>query len=168
MNNIIFLGIDPGVARTGYAFLNLQNNKISIIDYGCINTNKTKNLSRRIFTIYTKLQDLIKKYKPNYICVEELFFSKNTKTAMLVGQARGIILLLAEINNIQLLEFKPIQVKQAVCGYGKADKQQIQRMIKTLLNLKQIPKPDDTADALAICWCGINSYKNLLIRNKNL
>jgi len=146
---MIILGIDPGLAITGYGVIN-ETQKIELIDYGCIYTNLKFSTSERLKKIHQELKKIIKKYKPDKIAVEELFFAKNAKTALKVGEARGIILLTIKQNKIPLFEFTPLQVKQAVTSYGRASKQQIQQMIKAILNLKEIPKPDDAADALAI------------------
>ncbi|MDD5340918.1 MAG: crossover junction endodeoxyribonuclease RuvC [Patescibacteria group bacterium] len=155
-NNII-LGIDPGLATTGYAFIKESDSKI--LDYGIISTSSKQEFSLRLEYIFNALNDLIKKYHPSSMAVEQLFFCKNVKTALLVGQARGVILLTARLNKLPLYEFTPLQVKQAVCGYGKADKRQVQEMVKALLKLNKIPKPDDAADALAIALTCQNSKK---------
>ena len=161
----IILGIDPGVARTGYAFILEQNNCQKILDFGIITTSAKQPFPERLKYIHLSLTKLIKKFKPNIIAVEQLYFCKNVKTAMQVGQARGVILLTAILNKLPLYEFTPLQIKQAVCGYGKADKTQVQNMVKILLNLKQIPKPDDAADALAIALTYLQS-KNYLEKTR--
>lgn len=155
--SIIILGVDPGVASTGYAFIEEKDKKTEILDYGVISTSSKQNFSDRLEYIHQALTKIIKKYKPDIIAVEQLFFCKNVKTALNVGQARGVILLTAILNKLPLYEFTPLQVKQAVCGYGKADKRQVQAMVKTILGLKQIPKPDDAADALAIALTYLQS-----------
>lgn len=149
---MIILGIDPGLAITGYAIIEKNGSKFEMIDYGCILTKKDKKLEFRLFEISKKLEKIISKYKPNKIAIEQLFFCKNAKTAMVVGQARGVILLIATKNNLPIFEFTPLQIKQTVSGYGKADKRQVQKMIQIILNLKELPKPDDAADALAIAY----------------
>ncbi len=150
---MIVLGIDPGTALTGYGVINIVNqNKILPVAYGVINTTKTKGLSKRLHKIFIGVDHLIKKYNPDEIAVEELFFSKNVKTGISVSHARGVILLLSEMNNLELYEYKPIVVKKTVAGHGKADKKEIQKMITLLLELDKIPKPDDAADALAIAY----------------
>jgi crossover junction endodeoxyribonuclease RuvC len=156
----IILGIDPGVASTGYSFLKDGLN-FEVLDYGVITTSPKELFSQRLKYIHQALTKLIKKFKPDVIAVEQLFFCKNVKTALMVGQARGVILLTAVLNRLPLYEFTPLQVKQAVCGYGKADKCQIQNMVKVLLKLKSIPKPDDAADALAIALTYLHSQKFL-------
>ncbi len=153
----IILGIDPGVAITGYGVIKVLSNKNELVDYGCILTSAKKPFNERLEQIYRELKQIIKKYKPQQIAVEELFFCKNVKTALKVGQARGVILLTSIQEKILLREFTPLQVKQAVTSYGRADKRQVQEMVKILLNLKNIPKPDDAADALAIAICCAHS-----------
>lgn len=149
------LGIDPGVARTGWAIIEGKKDIVSFQDSGCINTAKTTPFEKRLATIYQEITGLIKKYNPDTVVVEEIFFHKNAKTAIAVSQARGVIMLAAEQAKKQIKEFTPLQVKQAICGYGRADKQQVQRMIKAMLKLEKIPKSDDAADALAIAVCGL-------------
>jgi len=163
--SIIILGIDPGVASTGYAFIKEAGLKNKILDFGVISTSARQHFPERLKYIHQALNKLIKKYKPDAIVVEQLYFCKNVKTALQVGQARGVILLTAILNKLPLYEFTPLQVKQSVCGYGKADKRQVQAMVKILLGLKQIPKPDDAADALAIALTYLQS-KNFLDKIK--
>lgn len=150
---MIILGIDPGLAQTGYAILKVNDKKIKSISFGCLKTSAKLSLEKRINKIYDHLKKIIKKYKPNKIAVEQLFFCKNVKTALKVGQARGIIYLIASQAKIPISEFTPLQVKQTLTGYGRAEKSQIQKMLKILFNLKNIPQPDDAADALAIAYC---------------
>jgi len=149
---MIILGIDPGFAITGYAFLKIETpgNKITVLDYGCIKTSVSQPMSERLFIIYEKITDLIKKNKPDKMAIEKIFFARNIKTAMAVSEARGIISLIAGQHRLPLVELTPLQVKQSLTGYGQATKQQIQKMVKTILKLKDIPRPDDVADALAI------------------
>jgi crossover junction endodeoxyribonuclease RuvC len=162
---LTILGVDPGVATTGYAFIKETGNIQEVLDYGIISTSSKEEFPTRLKYIHQSLVKLIHKFKPDAIAVEQLFFCKNVKTALLVGQARGVILLTAILNRLPLYEFTPLQVKQAVCGYGKADKAQVQQMVKTLLSLKEIPKPDDAADALAIALTHLQS-KNFLAKIK--
>ncbi len=154
------LGIDPGTATTGFGIikkLEIRGEKLKVIDYGCIKTAANLSTAERLEKLSVELNLLIRKYKPDIVAVEEIFFFKNLKTAIKVSQARGVILLTAAKNKSIIEEFTPLQVKQAVACYGRADKAQVQRMVKTLLNLKQIPKPDDAADALAIAICCAHS-----------
>lgn len=155
---MIILGIDPGFARTGYGIVEEKNKNLRAVDYGCISTSANLSFEKRLKKIHKELVDLIKKYKPNICAVEKIFFCKNTKTAIDVGQARGVVILTAVEKNMKILEFTPLQVKQFITGYGKAEKQQIQKMLKILLNLKEIPKPDDAADALALAIAGSNNF----------
>lgn len=153
----IILGIDPGIADTGFGLIQ-ENNKggFECLDYGSIKTKAGVKLERRLELLHFELSDVIKKYKPALISIEELFFCNNVKTALVVGQARGVVMLTAQLHKIPIVEFTPLQIKQAVSTYGKADKRQVQEMVKLLLNLKEIPKPDDAADALAAAICGSN------------
>jgi len=146
----IVLGIDPGLATTGYALIRETRPELTIISYGTIKTPAKTDFSTRLKNIHQDLDQIIKKYKPDIIAVENLYFAKNVKTALQVGQARGVILLTAILHKLPLYEFTPLQVKQSVCGYGKADKLQVQKMVKNILKMDKIPKPDDAADALAV------------------
>lgn len=156
----IILGIDPGIADTGFGIIANQNNQLICLDYGSIKTSAELNLPDRLEIINLELTKLIKKYKPDLIAIEELFFCNNAKTALVVGQARGVVVLTAKLNKITSVEFTPYQVKQAVSTYGHAEKDQVQRMVKLILNLKELPQPDDAADALAIAICAVNSAIN--------
>ena len=153
----IILGIDPGIADTGYGVIGSQNGKLSCLGYGSIKTSAKLALADRLEIINLELAKLIKKYQPDLIAIEELFFCKNVKTALIVGQARGVVVLTARQNKIPAVEFTPLQVKQAVSTYGRAGKEQVQKMVKIILNLKEPPRPDDAADALAIAICAANS-----------
>ena len=156
----LILGIDPGIADTGYGIIQKdKSNNLSCIDYGSIKTLAKIEMPERLEIINKELSKIIKKYKPNLIAVEQLFFCKNVKTALAVGQARGVVMLTARQNRIPTVEFTPLQVKQAVAAYGQASKLQVQKMVKLLLNLPELPKPDDAADALAIAICAANSVK---------
>jgi len=156
-NISIILGIDPGIADTGYGVIKKDGNKLICLDYGTIKTGAREEMPDRLSQINQALEILIKKYDPQIIAVEQLFFCKNVKTALMVGQARGVILLTAKQSKKVVVEFTPLQVKQAVSAYGKASKMQVQKMVKLILELKEIPKPDDAADALAIAICASNS-----------
>lgn len=152
---MIILGIDPGIGRTGYAALQQDKKQIRLLAYGCITTPAKTADGTRLLEIKKDLDALIKKWKPAALCIESLFFAANVKTAMSVGQARGVVLLTAAEHHLKIIEVTPLQVKISATGYGKADKGQVQRMIQTLLKLKKIPRPDDAADACAIAWAGI-------------
>lgn len=144
------LGIDPGTGILGFGIIDVETNgKSVLIDAGVIRTASTETDSNRLLTIYEELQSIIKLHKPTVMSVEKLFFAQNVTTAMTVSQARGVVLLLGEKNSMELHEFTPLQIKQAITGYGRADKKQIQEMVRILLGLNEVPRPDDCADALA-------------------
>jgi len=156
---MIILGIDPGTAITGYGIIKKEKDKLFSLEYGCILTSSSEDSERRLLKIYNEITKLIKKWKPEMAAVENLFFFKNEKTAFSVGQARGVIILAAVRNKLQVFEPTPLEVKQAVSGYGRADKQQVQKMVKLILTLSEIPKPDDAADALAVAITCANTIK---------
>jgi crossover junction endodeoxyribonuclease RuvC len=156
---MLILGIDPGTATTGYGLITEKRDRLAFVDHGVISTSCKDTSQARLRKIYSDLKKLILDYKPNAIAIEKLYFGKNTKTAIAVGQARGIALLAAAERKIVVAEYTPLQVKMAVTGYGGADKKQVQQMVKTLLRLSDLPKPDDAADALAIAICHLHSYK---------
>jgi len=158
---MIIMGIDPGFAITGYGIIEKTRDKNKIIDYGIIQTSSNEQFCNIIKTNHEELNKLIKKFKPDIFAIEELFFAQNTKTAINVAQSRGVLILTAIQNNLEIYEFTPLQIKQAMTGYGRATKKQIQEMTKLFLNLKKIPKPDDAADALAVAITCSSSYKNL-------
>lgn len=147
------LGIDPGTATTGYGVIQESRGKLSLVEYGAIQTARQNSPASRLKEIYSDLTKLIKKHKPAVLAVEQLFFYKNITTAITVAQARGVVLLCAEQNKLRIAEFTPLQVKMSLTGYGKADKKQMQYMVGKLLDLKKTPRPDDAADALAIAIC---------------
>ncbi len=151
------LGIDPGTATTGYGILDIDGDTVKVIDYGCIKTSSKESPSDRLIKICRDVKKIISKHKPKWVAVEKLFFGNNVKTAMSVGQARGVILLAAAQSGVDIAEYTPLEVKMALTGYGRADKRQVQEMVKRLLKLAVIPKPDDAADALAIALCHVNS-----------
>ncbi|MBI5765637.1 crossover junction endodeoxyribonuclease RuvC [Candidatus Falkowbacteria bacterium] len=153
----IFLGVDPGLADVGFGLIAQEKGKLKIIAYGSIKTKKETAPAERLKQIASRLDKIIKKYKPNFTAVEKLFFCKNIKTGIAVGQSRGVIILTIIKNKLPMAEFTPLQVKQAVTGYGRAEKGQVQQMVKIILNLKEAPKPDDAADALAVAICAASS-----------
>lgn len=158
---MIILGIDPGTATTGFGIIKKTGNeKIITIDYGCIKTKPGTAAGERLKILNRDLGKLIKKYQPDVIAVERLFFFKNLKTAMPVSEAKGVILFTAAKNKIPTYEFTPLQVKMTVAGYGKAEKKQVQKMVKNLLNLEEVPKTDDAADALGIALCYLFQSRN--------
>lgn len=172
---MLALGIDPGTAICGYGVVNLEGSHLKAIDYGAIQTSSKMSTEDRLVIIHHEIDVLIKKYKPDVMGVEMLFFNKNVRTAITVAQARGVILLAAAQNSVKLAEFTPLQVKQAVVGYGNATKEQVIYMTQRLLNLPSKPHPDDVADALAVAICTTHCSNirqelvcsNLLEKNKS-
>lgn len=157
---MLVLGIDPGTAITGYGLVTESSEgQLSTAGYGIIQTPKEDNAGKRLQVIFQKLKEIIILHQPESGSVEKLFFQKNVTTALAVGQARGVALLVLAEFNLPVSEYTPMEVKQAVCGYGGASKYQVQQMVKILLNLETLPKPDDAADALAIAICHLNSMK---------
>lgn len=150
---MIVLGIDPGTARLGYGVIDTAGGLPSLIDYGVAETFPTDTMPDRLFQIYSNMKILLADHEPDVMVVEKLFFARNVTTAIAVGQARGVVLLSAAERNIPVREYTPSEVKQSIAGYGKADKSQIQEMVRIILALEHIPRPDDAADALAIAIC---------------
>ncbi|MDO4661704.1 MAG: crossover junction endodeoxyribonuclease RuvC [Tissierellia bacterium] len=150
---MIVLGIDPGIALMGYGVVEFKSNRVKMIEYGVVSTSSKTRTTQRLKILYDNLNDIINEYKPDEFAIEELFFNKNVKTAIEVGHARGVQVLCAENNNLPIYEYTPLQIKQAITGYGRADKKQMQLTVKTLLNLDKLPRPDDAADALAVSLC---------------
>lgn len=152
---MIVLGIDPGTATTGFAVIKTttKQGKYEVLDFGVITTPKIDTEATRLKTIADDLSAIIKQYKPERVGIEKLFFANNQKTAISVAQARGVVLLVCQTSKLQIAEFTPLQVKNYICGHGKADKRQVQFMVKKTFGLTKIPKPDDAADALAIALC---------------
>lgn len=144
------IGIDPGIAIVGYGIIEIKSNSIVPLDYGIISTEAKLNTPKRLEIIYNLLNQIIDVYKPTDLAIEELFFSRNTSSAIKVAQARGVQILSAKLKGLGIYEYTPLQIKEAVTGYGRAEKEQVQHMVKYLLNLKEIPKPDDASDALAV------------------
>ncbi|HXQ38542.1 MAG TPA: crossover junction endodeoxyribonuclease RuvC [Anaerolineales bacterium] len=154
------LGIDPGTATTGYGFVRVESDgSLVAVKYGVILTPKEASASARLVMLYDQLHDLIKEYHPELAAVEKLFFARNVTTAIAVGQARGVVMLSLQQAGIETFEYTPKEVKQAVAGYGGADKRQVQEMVRALLQLDSIPKPDDAADALAIAITHLNTKR---------
>ena len=165
---MFILGIDPGIERCGWGVLSETKSVVTPVDYGCIFTSKEDSDAKRLLNLYNEIIDLIKKFKPEGIAVEEIFFNNNAKTVIIVGEARGVIMLAAEINKIPVFSYSPLKIKMAITGYGRADKEQVQYMVKNVLHLKSVPKPDDTADALAVALTHCFTYKlnKLISRSK--
>ena len=153
------LGIDPGTAITGFAVVREERDVYTLETCGVITTAAGEPMPRRLHQIYSELAGLISEQRPDAVAVEELFFNKNVRTAIAVGQARGIVLLAAAAADIQVYEYTPLQVKQAVVGYGRADKRQVQEMVRLLLGLEAAPTPDDAADAVAVALCHLQSAR---------
>lgn len=151
------IGIDPGIAIAGYGVLEQRGNRLLLLDYGCIRTEANLSVPARLKRIYDEMGYLYRQYKPDVTAVEKLFFNRNVTTAFTVGQARGVILLASEEAGVPVTEYTPLQVKMAVVGYGQAEKRQVQEMVRLLLSLSEIPKPDDAADALAVAICQAHS-----------
>lgn len=147
------LGIDPGTGILGFGIVDYEKTKLTLVDAGVIRTPVNHPDAERLLIIYDELKQLIEEFKPEVMSVEKLFFAQNVTTAMTVAQARGVVLLLGQQHKLGLHEFTPLQIKQAITGYGKADKKQIQEMVRVLLQLKEVPQPDDAADALAAAIC---------------
>ena len=150
---MVIFGIDPGYAIVGCGIVRYERNNFSLMGYGAVTTNKDMPFNERLTKIYDDITELLEKFKPDAVSIERLYFNTNQKTAIDVAQARGVIVLAVEKAGIPIFEYTPLQVKQSVAGYGRADKAQVQRMVKSLLSLSAVPKPDDTADALAIAIC---------------
>ncbi|MDR3559375.1 MAG: crossover junction endodeoxyribonuclease RuvC [Candidatus Pacebacteria bacterium] len=157
--NLRVLGIDPGTATTGWAIVEENSGQTKAVAYGHISTDKGNSPENRLCEICNDLVEIIKKYRPAEAAIEELFFFKNQKTVISVAQSRGAVLLTLRQNNVRIASYTPLQVKQALTGYGRAEKKQIQLMTKSIMNLAELPRPDDTADAIAIALCHLNSRK---------
>lgn len=149
------LGLDPGYGRTGYGVVEATGGVLHAIAYGCIETKKETPFGERLFALKCALDTLVKTHKPKYLAVEKIFFTKNAKTALQVGEARGVVILTAAMHRIPTIELGPLEVKMALTGYGRAEKKQIQRMVQAMLHLSRAPTPDDVSDALAIAIAAI-------------
>jgi crossover junction endodeoxyribonuclease RuvC len=154
---VIVLGIDPGTARLGYGFVDREGSTLSMVDYGCLETVNDRPLEQRLLLIHEGLDALIETHRPIAVGVERLFFNRNAQTAMAVGQARGVVLLAAARHGLPVFEYGPHEVKLAVTGYGRAAKDQVQRMVQVVLAMAELPHPDDAADALAVAVCTAQS-----------
>ncbi len=160
---MIILGIDPGYATVGYGVIEYNGNSFRTIDYGAVTSPANLSFPRRLEMVYDGICELCEKFKPDAVSVEELFFNTNLKTGIAVSHGRGVILLAIKKCNIPFYEYTPLQVKQSVVGYGRAEKKQVMIMTKTLLGLEKIPKPDDAADALALAICHAHAAKSQLL-----
>ncbi|HHF99135.1 MAG TPA: crossover junction endodeoxyribonuclease RuvC [Candidatus Aerophobetes bacterium] len=159
---MIILGVDPGTAATGYGVIKVDDLP-ELIEYGCLRTSSEQELVERLKVIYHKIKAIVEKFSPDEIAVEDVFFNQNIKTALSVGQARGVILLAASFQGAKVFSYTPLEIKQAIAGYGRARKEQIQHMLKKILNLSFIPTPDDASDAIAVALCHFYSRK---LKNK--
>ena len=157
------LGIDPGYAIVGYGVVDYAKNRFGVVGYGAITTKAKTPFEDRLEGIYNDMLQVIDMYKPDHLAIEKLYFNTNSTTAIDVAQARGVIVLAAKQKGVPIFEYTPLQVKQAVTGYGRAEKHQVMEMVKSLLSLKSVPKPDDTADALAIAICD-GHYSDSILR----
>ena len=155
---MIVLGIDPGSNRTGYGLLREDSGNVRVIDYGCINLASLKSFSLKLAKISETLKSLIMTHKPDFAAIEDCFYAKNVKSALKLGHVRGAVILTAVSENVEIAEYTPLEIKKAVTGYGRADKMQVQQMMRMLLNLPGVPQPEDAADALACAYCHIATY----------
>ena len=155
---MLIMGVDPGTAITGFGLVKYTGNSFSLVECGCIRTTPEEPLDKRLLILYRELTDIIKRHNPEQFAVEELFFNKNVRTALAVGHARGVAMLAAAGSGLPVSEYTPLQVKQAVVGFGRAEKTQVQFMVKTILSLPVAPSPDDVADALAVAICHAHLY----------
>ena len=156
---MLVLGIDPGTATTGFGLVREDQAGLALVDCGVITTPAGQPLPGRLQTIYQGLRDVVAQHQPQIAAVEELFFSRNARTALSVGHARGVTLLALADAELPIHEYKPLEIKQAVAGYGGADKRQVQEMVRMLLDLDHVPQPDDAADAVAVAICHIHSAR---------
>ena len=165
---MVILGIDPGYAIVGYGVLEYRNNRFTVLDYGAITTEAHTPFPERLEKIYRDLCALMTRFHPQAMSIEKLFYNTNAKTVIDVAQARGVTVLAAQQNGVEIIEYTPLQVKQSVVGYGRAEKKQVQEMTRLILNLEKIPKPDDTADALAMAICHGHASGSLMGRLKQM
>lgn len=165
---MIILGIDPGYAIVGWGVIEYNANRFSVVDYGAVTTQAGTPFNDRLKEVYDGIDSIMKRCSPEALAIEKLFYNTNAKTVIDVAQARGVINLAAVQNNIPIFEYTPLQVKQSVVGYGRAEKKQVQEMTRVILKLEKIPKPDDTADALAMAICHAHASGSMLGRLRNI
>lgn len=165
---MIILGIDPGYAIVGWGVIDYTANRFKVLDYGAVLTMAGTPFNERLEAVYDGVNEIINKYQPQAMAIEKLFYNTNAKTVIDVAQARGVINLAAVKNGVEIFEYTPLQVKQSVVGYGRAEKKQVQEMTRVILKLEKIPKPDDTADALAMAICHAHASGSLMGKLKNL
>lgn len=156
---MLVLGLDPGTATTGYGLVEFVRGREKMVAYGTIKTMAGTAMELRLLKIFREINDILDEYRPDAVAIEELFHHKNAKTVITVAQSRGVLLVAAAQRGLELAEYTPLQVKQAVCGYGNAEKKQVQMMVQNILKLDMVPKPDDAADALAIAICHLHSRR---------
>jgi crossover junction endodeoxyribonuclease RuvC len=159
------LGIDPGTARLGFGVVRLEGSRVIHVAHGCLETPAGTPQADRLRDLHLRLAEVIERHRPGLIGIEQLFFAKNARTAMAVSEARGVVLLTARLKGIDVREHAPVQVKSAVVGYGRADKRQVQEMVRRLFRLDRVPEPDDAADALAVAYCTAVSYERDPLRS---
>ena len=159
---MVILGIDPGYAIVGYGVIDYEKNHFSVLGFGAVTTEAKTPFNIRLQKIYDDVTEIILHYKPKAIAIEKLFYNTNAKTVIDVAQARGVLMLAAQKNGVDVFEYTPLQVKQSVVGYGRAEKKQVQEMTRVILKLENVPKPDDTADALAMAICHAHSSGSLM------
>lgn len=164
---MIILGIDPGYAIVGWGVIEYNANRFSVVDFGAVTTEAGTPFNDRLKAVYDGVNDIMKHYNPDALAIEKLFYNTNAKTVIDVAQARGVTNLAAVQNNIPIFEYTPLQVKQSVVGYGRAEKKQVQEMTRVILKLEKVPKPDDTADALAMAICHAHASGSMLGRLRN-
>lgn len=162
---MIIIGLDPGTATTGFGIIKYNENEYELLDYGCITTTMAHSLAQRLNQISKDLQEIVDQWQPDIIAIEEIFFSKNIKTAMTVAHARGALMQKLSSEGYEICEYKPQQIKEAVCGYGRADKTQVQKMVQLLLKMDHLPRPDDAADALGAAICHASNIKLKTLTN---
>ena len=156
---MLILGVDPGIVKTGYGLISINNNTSTLIDYGVISPNSKDTIPSRLLSIYSDVEELINNFKPNVFSIEDVFYSKNFKSAMLLGQARAVAILCAEKYSIPIFEYSAKKVKQSITGNGNSSKVQVQYMVKKMLKIKNDMMPVDSSDALAIALCHLNQLK---------
>ena len=162
---MLVLGLDPGTATTGYGLVEYVRGREKMIAYGTIKTSAGMAMELRLLKIFQELNQIMDIYRPEAVAIEQLFHHKNAKTVITVAQSRGVLLMAVAQRDLELAEYTPLQVKQAVCGYGNAEKKQVQMMVQNILKLEEMPKPDDAADALAIAICHLHSRRMGRIKN---
>ena len=165
---MVILGIDPGYAIVGWGVIDYTANRFKVLDFGAVLTNAGTPFNERLEAVFDGVNEIINRYQPEAMAIEKLFYNTNAKTVIDVAQARGVINLAAVKNSVEIFEYTPLQVKQSVVGYGRAEKKQVQEMTRVILKLEKIPKPDDTADALAMAICHAHASGSLMGKLKNL